>query len=159
MVVDRNMQAQVVDFAQQCGETLDPLHAVGQAPRRLDGQGRIETGNLHVEFQRHVGHHGANRAQPHDSKFLAGYFRAGEALLFPLQGLAQFAREEIVDIDAVVAALDAGRLARYITDFPRPELFGRADVTRARVRRAACGCAGYRHRVRPGPPPVDSCRH
>jgi D-3-phosphoglycerate dehydrogenase len=33
-----------------------------------------------------------------------------------------------VDIDAVVAALDAGRLARYITDFPRPELFGRADT-------------------------------
>jgi len=42
--------------------------------------------------------------------------------------LLNFARDEIVDIDAVRDALDAGLLSRYITDFPRPELFGRNDT-------------------------------
>ncbi len=28
----------------------------------------------------------------------------------------------------MVAALDSGRLSRYITDFPRPEIFGRTDT-------------------------------
>ncbi|NIP19408.1 MAG: 3-phosphoglycerate dehydrogenase [Xanthomonadales bacterium] len=42
--------------------------------------------------------------------------------------LLNFAREEIVDIAAVVEALDAGQLARYVTDFPRPELLGREDT-------------------------------
>ena len=42
--------------------------------------------------------------------------------------LLNFARDEIVDIDAVVHALDSGRLARYVTDFPHPRLIGRRDV-------------------------------
>jgi D-3-phosphoglycerate dehydrogenase len=42
--------------------------------------------------------------------------------------LLNFAREEIVDPEAVIAALDAGRLAAYVTDFPIPELLGRKDV-------------------------------
>ena len=42
--------------------------------------------------------------------------------------LLNFAREEIVDVDAVIAALDAGHLASYITDFPVPELLGRNDT-------------------------------
>ncbi len=41
--------------------------------------------------------------------------------------LLNFAREEIVDADAVVAALDEGRLSGYITDFPLPALLGRKD--------------------------------
>jgi D-3-phosphoglycerate dehydrogenase len=48
-------------------------------------------------------------------------FRKGACLL-------NFARDEIVDIDAVVHALDSGRLARYVTDFPHPRLIGRRDV-------------------------------
>ena len=32
--------------------------------------------------------------------------------------LLNFSREEIVDLDAVIAALDSGQLARYVTDFP-----------------------------------------
>jgi D-3-phosphoglycerate dehydrogenase len=32
--------------------------------------------------------------------------------------LLNFSREEIVDLDAVIAALDSGHLAKYITDFP-----------------------------------------
>ncbi len=41
--------------------------------------------------------------------------------------LLNFAREEIVDADAVVAAMDEGRLGGYITDFPLPVLLGRDD--------------------------------
>lgn len=42
--------------------------------------------------------------------------------------LLNFSREEIVDVDAVVRALDAGKLSRYISDFPHPALLGRDDV-------------------------------
>lgn len=42
--------------------------------------------------------------------------------------LLNFAREEIVDVDAVVGALDEGQLAAYITDFPVPILLGRRDT-------------------------------
>jgi len=52
---------------------------------------------------------------------LLGQARPGACLL-------NFAREEIVDTAAVVAALDAGTLRRYITDFPHPLLIGRDDV-------------------------------
>ena len=41
--------------------------------------------------------------------------------------LLNFAREEIVDTAAVVAALDEGRLGGFITDFPLPVLLGRED--------------------------------
>jgi D-3-phosphoglycerate dehydrogenase len=41
--------------------------------------------------------------------------------------LLNFAREEIVDADAVVAALDEGRLEAYLSDFPLPALLGRED--------------------------------
>jgi len=42
--------------------------------------------------------------------------------------LLNFARDEVVDVDAVVAALDEKRLAKYVTDFPVPALLGRSDV-------------------------------
>jgi D-3-phosphoglycerate dehydrogenase len=42
--------------------------------------------------------------------------------------LLNFAREEIVDVAAIAEALDAGKLYRYITDFPAPGLIGRDDV-------------------------------
>ena len=48
--------------------------------------------------------------------------------LKPGAKLLNFAREEIVDVDAVVAALDEGKLAAYITDFPHPVLLGRPDT-------------------------------
>jgi D-3-phosphoglycerate dehydrogenase len=47
--------------------------------------------------------------------------RAGARLL-------NFAREEIVDPQAVIAALDRGQLSAYVSDFPVPELLGREDV-------------------------------
>ena len=42
--------------------------------------------------------------------------------------LLNFARDEIVDLPAVVNALDSGRLSAYISDFPHPELLGRKDA-------------------------------
>lgn len=42
--------------------------------------------------------------------------------------LLNFAREEVVDAGAVLAALDQGILSRYVTDFPLPELLGRDNV-------------------------------
>ena len=52
---------------------------------------------------------------------MLGYFKKGSCLL-------NFAREEIVSTEAVVEALDAGRLRRYVADFPNPLLLGRTDA-------------------------------
>ncbi len=41
--------------------------------------------------------------------------------------LLNFAREEIVDLDALIGALSQGRLRRYVADFPHPRLVGRSD--------------------------------
>ncbi|MGB5487215.1 MAG: phosphoglycerate dehydrogenase [Lysobacterales bacterium] len=46
----------------------------------------------------------------------------------PGMRLLNFARDEIVELPAVIAALDSGRLAAYISDFPHPELLGRKDA-------------------------------
>jgi D-3-phosphoglycerate dehydrogenase len=46
----------------------------------------------------------------------------------PSAVLMNFAREEVVDVDAVCQALDAGQLGKYVTDFPTPELLGRDGV-------------------------------
>lgn len=42
--------------------------------------------------------------------------------------LLNFARQEIVDEEAVLQALDDGNLRKYIADFPAPALIGRDDV-------------------------------
>jgi D-3-phosphoglycerate dehydrogenase len=42
--------------------------------------------------------------------------------------LLNFARDEIVDSDALLNALEAGKLGKYICDFPRPEFQDREDV-------------------------------
>ena len=52
---------------------------------------------------------------------MLGHFKKGSCLL-------NFAREEIVSTEAVVEALDAGRLRRYVADFPSPSLLGRTDA-------------------------------
>jgi len=46
----------------------------------------------------------------------------------PSARLLNFAREEVVDVAAVVDALDRGALGGYITDFPAPSLLGRKDT-------------------------------
>ena len=49
------------------------------------------------------------------------YFKAGAKLL-------NFAREEIVEPDALITALDNGTLGGYTADFPTPALLGRKNV-------------------------------
>ena len=41
--------------------------------------------------------------------------------------LINFARASVVDADAVIKALDEGRLGGHITDFPTPDMLGRDD--------------------------------
>jgi len=50
------------------------------------------------------------------------------ARMKPGARLLNFAREEIVEVGAVIAALDKGHLAAYVTDFPIPALLGRKDA-------------------------------
>jgi D-3-phosphoglycerate dehydrogenase len=50
------------------------------------------------------------------------------AAMKPGARLLNFAREEVVDQAALVAALDQGIVGRYISDFPRPELLGRPEA-------------------------------
>jgi D-3-phosphoglycerate dehydrogenase len=42
--------------------------------------------------------------------------------------LLNFARQEIIDQQALLQALERGQLRKYIADFPTPELIGRSDV-------------------------------
>jgi D-3-phosphoglycerate dehydrogenase len=55
------------------------------------------------------------------NKEMLGHFRTGSCLL-------NFAREEIVDTESIVAALDEKRLRFYVTDFPSPALLGRQNA-------------------------------
>lgn len=50
------------------------------------------------------------------------------AAMSPEACLLNFARQEIVDGPALLAALENGQLRKYIADFPAPELIGRKDV-------------------------------
>ncbi|MDG1312520.1 MAG: phosphoglycerate dehydrogenase [Porticoccaceae bacterium] len=50
------------------------------------------------------------------------------ALMKSSAKILNFAREEIVSTDDMVAALDSGTIAGYISDFPAPALLGRKDV-------------------------------
>jgi D-3-phosphoglycerate dehydrogenase len=53
-----------------------------------------------------------------------------EALAQAKSGLSlvNFARETIVDPNAIVSALDSGKIKSYVCDFPEPVFFGRNDV-------------------------------
>ena len=50
------------------------------------------------------------------------------AQMKPNAKILNFAREEIVSTEDMVAALDSGTIAGYISDFPAPGLLGRKDV-------------------------------
>lgn len=49
-------------------------------------------------------------------------------VLKPNSCLLNFARQEIIDQNALLQALENGQLRKYIADFPTPELIGRPDV-------------------------------
>lgn len=50
-----------------------------------------------------------------------GWMKSGVRIL-------NFARERIVDTDALVAGIEAGRVAGYVSDFPSPQLLGRPEI-------------------------------
>ena len=50
------------------------------------------------------------------------------ALMKPTAAIMNFARDAIVDPEAIVAALDAGKLRQYVCDFPEPCLIGHDKV-------------------------------
>lgn len=50
------------------------------------------------------------------------------SLMKPSAVVVNFARESIVDAQAVLSALDAGKLRQYVCDFPEPAMRGRSDV-------------------------------
>jgi len=50
------------------------------------------------------------------------------AQMKPSAKIVNFAREEIVSTEDMVAALESGTIAGYISDFPAPALLGRKDV-------------------------------
>ena len=50
------------------------------------------------------------------------------AQIKPSAKILNFAREEIVSTEDMVAALESGTIAGYISDFPAPALLGRKDV-------------------------------
>ena len=50
------------------------------------------------------------------------------AQMKPSAKILNFAREEIVSTEDMVAALESGTIAGYISDFPAPALLGRKDV-------------------------------
>ena len=49
-------------------------------------------------------------------------------LMKPYAAIMNFARDAIVDPEAIVAALDAGALRQYVCDFPEPCLIGHEKV-------------------------------
>ncbi len=50
------------------------------------------------------------------------------ALMKPCATILNFARDAIVDADAIVSALDSGALKQYVCDFPEPCLIGHSKV-------------------------------
>ena len=53
----RYMKRDEIGSRQQRLQVFHPGHCVGQSPCRVDRQGRVETQDLHVKGQRHIGHH------------------------------------------------------------------------------------------------------
>ena len=96
------------------------VEAAWRLSRRVEKMDSIEALLARADF---VSVHVPAIPQTHhliNAERLAG-FRKGAVLL-------NFAREQVVDVDAVIAALDSGKLSRYVTDFPAGKLLKRADV-------------------------------
>ena len=51
------------------------------------------------------------------------------AKMKPGMRILNFARGELVDDDALLAAIESGQVARYVTDFPNDALVGREHIT------------------------------
>lgn len=116
----------VADMALALGMNVvgfDPALSVDAAWRLPSKVGRME--NLQALLARsdyislHVPAMDATRHMVNDESLAA--VKTGAILL-------NFARDAIVDSEAVVRSLDKGQLAKYVCDFPEPQLLGRKDV-------------------------------
>ena len=116
----------VADMALQMDMNVvgyDPVLSVEAAWRLSSKVEKME--NLQMLFSRsdiislHVPALDATRGMINSEALLQ--FRDGAVLL-------NFAREEIVDKEAISEALDSGKISQYISDFPTPGLIGKAGV-------------------------------
>lgn len=116
----------VADMALALGMNVvgfDPALSVDAAWRLPSKVGRME--NLQALLARsdyislHVPAMDATRHMINDESLSA--VKTGAILL-------NFARDAIVDAEAVVRSLDKKQLAKYVCDFPEPLLLGRSDV-------------------------------
>lgn len=116
----------VADMALQMDMNVvgyDPVLSVDAAWRLSSKVEKME--NLQMLFSRsdiislHVPALDATRGMINSEAL--SQFRDGAVLL-------NFAREEIVDKEAISAALDSGKISQYISDFPTPGLIGKPGV-------------------------------
>ncbi|MBL8396332.1 MAG: 3-phosphoglycerate dehydrogenase [Candidatus Accumulibacter sp.] len=116
----------VADMALAMGMTVigfDPLLSIDAAWRLSNEVGRME--NLQSLLARsdyvslHVPAVDATRHMINDDTL---------AIIKPGAVLLNFARDVIVDPAAVLRSLDAGRLGRYVCDFPEPALLGHPKI-------------------------------
>ena len=116
----------VADMALAMGMTVigfDPLLSIDAAWRLSNEVGRME--NLQSLLARsdyvslHVPAVDATRHMINDDTL---------AIIKPGAVLLNFARDAIVDPAAVLRSLDAGRLGRYVCDFPEPALLGHPKI-------------------------------
>ncbi len=116
----------VADMALAMGLTVvgfDPLLSIDAAWRLSNEVSRME--NLQSLLARsdyvslHVPAIDATRHMLNDDTL---------AVIKPGAVLLNFARDAIVDSSAVLRSLDAGRLGKYVCDFPEPVLLGHAKI-------------------------------
>lgn len=116
----------VADMALAMGMTVvgfDPLLSIDAAWRLSNEVSRME--NLQSLLARsdyvslHVPAIDATRHMLNDDTL---------AVIKPGAVLLNFARDAIVDSSAVLRSLDAGRLGKYVCDFPEPVLLGHAKI-------------------------------
>jgi D-3-phosphoglycerate dehydrogenase len=116
----------VADMALAMGLTVvgfDPLLSIDAAWRLSNEVSRME--NLQSLLARsdyvslHVPAADATRHMLNDDTL---------AVIKPGAVLLNFARDAIVDSSAVLRSLDAGRLGKYVCDFPEPALLGHAKI-------------------------------
>lgn len=107
---------QVVGYDPQLTvESAWQLSSLAKRARSIDHLiGQADFVTLHVPLNDHT-RHIINAAR-------LDYMKKGAILL-------NFSRDQVVDEDAVLAALDAGQLGAYVCDFPSRKLLGHAGVT------------------------------
>ena len=116
----------VADMALAMGMKVvgfDPALSIDAAWRLSNNVGRME--NLQALLAR------ADYISLHVPAIEATHHLINEAALAlckPNAVLLNFARESIVDSNAVLRALQAKKLGRYVCDFPEPHLIGRPEV-------------------------------